>query len=221
MSSRGLFWICLILLALGVLLWQAPPDQAPRPPARPLRHYRPPTPWAVDEAWARRKFQAEHPNEKPLNWAIGQVAVRFYRTRPMGRFILHENDCSDFVECVIDEALGVQARFKRGSTEHRIGERAGVFDYWDWEPGQAIQPGDVVHVAHSPWYAPQPDSIGHVGVVGADGQVYDFVKLRRWRQARYGRHSFEWFVRHSRGPHQILIGRLKREYRYRVRALPQ
>jgi len=222
MNRRGLFLTCLVLLALGlgVAFRTTPPDQGPRSPQRPLPERYPGAPGAIDETWARKKFQAEHPHEKPLNWAIGQVAMRFYRTRPMGRFVLHENDCSDFVECVIDEALGVQARFKRGSAEHRIGERAGVFDYWYWEPGQAVQPGDVVHVIHSPWYAPQPASIGHVGVVGTDGQVYDFVKLRRWRQARYGRNAFGWFVRHSRAPRGVVIGRLKPEYRYRLRALP-
>jgi len=172
------------------------------------------------ETWAREKFLVEHPHEKPLNWAIGAVAERFYRNQPMGRFVLHENDCSDFVECVIDEALGAKARFKRGSDEHLIGERAGALDYWYWEPGQVVQPGDVIHVRHSPWYPPRENSIGHVGVIGTDGKVYDFVKLKQWRQARYARNEFDWFVRHSRGPGEVIIGRLRPEYRYRVKKLP-
>jgi hypothetical protein len=179
-----------------------------------------PVRWVDYETWAREKFLREHPNEKPLNWAIGEVAMRFYRNKPMGKFVLHKNDCSDFVECVIDEALGAKARFKRGSNVHLIGERAGVFDYWYWEPGQAVQVGDVIHVWHSPWYAPQPNTIGHVGILGADGKVYDFVKLRRWRKARYARHEFDWFVRHSLKPQEVVIGRLKPVYRYRVEPLP-
>lgn len=222
MSGRSFFLICLIGAALGLgaafrrLFCELPS----RPSARTACPHRPLDFRPGDENSARAEFQIKHPNEKPLNWAIGQVAMRFHRTRPMGRFVLHENDCSDFVECVIDEALGAHARFKRGSDQHCIGERAGVFEYWYWQPGQAVQPGDIVHVAHSPWYAPQPDSIGHVGVVGADGHVYDFVKLRRWRQARYGRNDFHWFVRHSRHPQGVVIGRLKPEYRYQMKALP-
>jgi len=140
--------------------------------------------------------------------------VRFYQTRPMGRFQLNVNDCSDFVECIIDEALGAGARFERGSTDHLLGERAGLFDYSYWQPGMDVRPGDLVLIRHSPWYAPRQGSIGHEGVVGADGMVYDFVKLRRWRQARYGRHTFRWFVRNCHDPGDAGIGRLKPQYRY-------
>jgi hypothetical protein len=169
------------------------------------------------ETQMRERFLAEHPHEKPLNWAMGQVAVQFHKSQPMGRFVLHKNDCSDFVECVIDESLGVKARFKRGSDVHLIGLRSDVFDSWYWTPGEAVMPGDVLSVEHSPWYAPYEGAIWHVGIVGADGMVYDFTKLRRWREAKYGRHTFDWFVRHSNYEGGIIIGRLKAEYRYRVK----
>jgi hypothetical protein len=165
----------------------------------------------------RARFLTQRPDEKPLNWAIGEVAQRFHRNQPMGKFVLHQNDCSDFVECVIDEALGARARFKRGSNFHSIGLRTDVFDSWYWQPGEAVQPGDVISVEHSPWYTPYEGAIWHVGVVGADGAVYDFTKLRRWRQARYGRNTFEWFVRHSNYFGGVIVSRLKSEYRYKVR----
>jgi hypothetical protein len=52
-----------------------------------------------------------------------------------------------------------------------------------------------------------------VGVLGTDGQVYDFVKLVSWPEARYGRHPFAWFVRHC-GPGEVALGRLRPQYRY-------
>ena len=221
MSLRGLLLLGVVLGGVGlglILRTLTPVAEGPSLPIRP----RTPRPPPLDyETWARKKFQAENPNEKPLNWAIAEVAERFHGNEPMGRFVLHENDCSDFVECVIDEALGAQARFKRGSQTHRIGERVRACDYWYWKPGRTVQPGDVIHIQHSPWYAPQEGSIGHVGVVGPDGKVYDFTKLRRWSQARYGRNDFEWFVRHCPQPREVLIGRLKPSYRYRVKPLPQ
>lgn len=164
--------------------------------------------------------ERRHPGEKPLNWAIAETAARLYREQPMGRFVLHENDCSDFVGCVIDEALGPGARYNRGSDEHALCGRGGstprsLFDHRTLPEIGAVQPGDVVYVRHSPWYAPHEDSIGHVGVVGPDGRVIDFTKLKSWPSARYHRVEFGFFMRHA-APEEVVIGRLRPEFRYRV-----
>ncbi len=174
------------------------------------------------EAWARAQFERRHPGEKPLNWAVAQAAVRFHRERPMGRFVLgltpgkYGNDCSDFVDCAVDEGLGVKARFRRGSAHHLLADRRALYDSFPWHPGVATQPGDVVAVRHSPWYEPSEQSCWHVGIIGSDGMVYDFVKLRRWSEARYGRTSFEWFVAHSSGPGEVTVARLRAAVRYRI-----
>ncbi len=179
------------------------------------------------EDWARREFYRRHPGEKPLNWAIGAAAVEFHKTRPMGRFVLclepneWGNDCSDFVQCAIDEGLGVQARFNRDAKDHLYGTDPRLWHCFYWKPGVAVQPGDIVRVRHSPWYEPYDGACWHAGIMGADGQAYDFSKLKRWRSARYGRHTFEWFIRHSHGPKQVAIGRLRPEYRYRIEPLPE
>lgn len=179
------------------------------------------------ERWAREQFMRRHPGEKPLNWAVAEAAVRFHEMKPMGRFVLGltpgewGNDCSDFVECAIDEGLGVGARFNRGSDEHLYGRDRRLWDGFYRRPDLAVQPGDVVAVRHSPWYAPYEEAAWHVGIVGADGMVYDFVKLRSWKDARYGRNDFDWFVRHSLGPQQVIIRRLAAKYRYLIEPLPE
>ncbi len=177
------------------------------------------------ERWARAVFLEEHPGEKPLNWAIARTVAEFHETHPMGKFIRHENDCSDFVGCVVDHALGAGARFERGSEDHALcgpggAVRRRLFRTRRLPDVDAVQPGDVVGVRHSPWYPPKEETIGHVGIIGPDGFVYDFVKLRSWRTARYGRVKFEWFTRHSE-PEQVYVSRLRPEYRYRLREVPQ
>jgi len=172
------------------------------------------------EHWARERFMARHPGERPLNWRIAEAADRFHAERPMGRFVLHENDCSDFVGCVIDEALGPGARFTRDGGQHVLCGPGGSLPGWLFEVQTlpemgAAQPGDVVHVRHSPHYAPHDDSISHVGVMGADGRVVDFTKLKSWPEARYGRHEFAWFIRYC-APEEVWIGRLRPEFRYLV-----
>ncbi|MGI5820343.1 MAG: hypothetical protein ACOX9R_19825 [Armatimonadota bacterium] len=172
------------------------------------------------ERHARTVFEQRHPGEKPLNWRIAETAERFYRERPMGRFVLHENDCSDFVGCVIDEALGPGARFNRGSGEHALCGEGGrepraLFELRRLPQMGAVQPGDIVHVRHSPWYPPHDDSIGHVGVVGPDGRVIDFSKLKSWPTARYHQVDFAVFIQHNT-PEQVVIGRLRPEFRYRL-----
>lgn len=179
---------------------------APQPPDR--------------EAWARAEFLRRYPGEKPLNWRLAAVAEEFHERKPMGKFVLHENDCSDFVACIVDEALGAGARFDRDSEEHLLGEDRRLTDFWYWSKGEPVQPGDVVSVRHSPWYQPYPGAIWHVGVVGADGYVYDFVKLKSWSRPRYGRNTFDWFIRHSQGGGQVRIWRLKAKYRYRISPVP-
>ncbi|HUS80689.1 MAG TPA: hypothetical protein VM283_05425 [Armatimonadota bacterium] len=172
------------------------------------------------ERWAREQFTARHPDEKPLNWTIAQTAEQFRQSRSMGRFVLNENDCSDFIGCVVDHALGAGARFERGSAEHALcgpgGSVPGSLFATRWlAEVDAVQPGDIIGVYHSPWYPPKEDTIGHVGVVGPDGRVIDFVKLKSWAEARYGRSEFEWFI-HNCGPDEVAVSRLRAEYRYRM-----
>jgi len=172
------------------------------------------------ERQARILFEQRYPGEKPLNWRIADTAEYFYEQQPMGRFVLHKNDCSDFVGCVIDEALGAGARFNRDSDEHALCGEGGrepraLFEVRRLPVVGAVQPGDIVHVRHSPWYPPHEDSIGHVGVVGPDGRVIDYSKLKSWSAARYHQVEFEFFIRHNE-PGEVAIGRLRPEFRYRV-----
>jgi hypothetical protein len=204
------------LALLGALAWVLAPEAMASLRLRAVRH--------VDadgfERQARMLFEERYPGEKPLNWQIARTARRLYEEQPMGRFVLHENDCSDFVGCIIDEALGAGARFNRGSEEHALcgeGGRAprSLFEYQRLPDVGAVQPGDVVHVRHSPWYPPHDDSIGHVGVVGPDGDVIDFSKLKSWPSARYHEVHFDFFIQHN-DPEEVVISRLRPEFRYRV-----
>jgi hypothetical protein len=204
------------LALLGAAAWVFVPEEARNLRLRAVRHL-------DDDAFerqARALFQQRYPGEKPLNWRIAQTAERLYREQPMGRFVLHENDCSDFVGCIIDEALGPGARFNRDSDEHALAGKGGrapraLFEARRLPHVGAVQPGDIVHVRHSPWYPPHDDSIGHVGVVGPDGRVIDFSKLKSWPRARYHQVDFDFFVQHNE-PHEVVIRRLRPEFRYRV-----
>ncbi len=206
---------CLLVLG-AALLW---PSRGPGQPPRPIRW-----PTLVSEAEARRRFLRDHPGEKPLNWACGEAAVRLSASRPMGKFVLGlgepGNDCSDFTACCIDEGLGVGARFRRGSSEHLLGERRDLFEYFYWQSGDEVQPGDVISVRHSPWYDPYDGACWHCGIVGSDGLVRDFSKLRRWSSPRYGRHTLAEFTKHCKEPRQVLVQRLHYLYRYRISPLP-
>jgi len=173
------------------------------------------------ERWARQRFEAKYPGQKPLNWRIANVAKRFHAEQPMGKFVLDENDCSDFVDCIVDDALGPKARFRRNSHEHIANYTPGLMMSLYWKSGDAVLPGDIVTVVHSPWYPPhEPPAIAHIGVAGPDGYVYDFVKLRSWPSARYGRNSFAWFVHNCPEYREVVLTRLRAEYRYRIRPLP-
>jgi len=140
----------------------------------------------------------------------------------MGKFVLglgwddRGNDCSDFVKCCVDEGAGLKARFKRGSDRHLIGDSFRVQYEFCWDHTAPLLPGDAVSVKHSPWYDSYPGACWHVGIIGADGMVYDFVKLKRWPTARYGRTKLAWFVRHAQGPNEVVVRRLLPEYRYRL-----
>jgi hypothetical protein len=203
----------LALVLLGLLAaCGTPPAAVPRLPA------------ALTEAEARARFEAQHPGAAPLNQAIAAAALDLHRRRPMGKFVLGldkpGNDCKDFVACCIDQGLGVKARVDRGSSEHLLGTRRDLFEWSWWSPGTAVQPGDVLTVRHSPWYEPNDAACWHCGIVGGDGLVYDFSKLIRWSEPRYGRHTFEEFVKHSHGPQQVLLQRLHWRYRYGIDPLP-
>lgn len=178
------------------------------------------------EAEARAHFLHHHPGEQPLNHRLAKAAVALYKARPMGKFVLCTsspdvgNDCSDFVACAIDEGVGAGARFRRHSQQHLIAQNARYFDSFMWDRRAALLPGDSVAVAHSPWYPPYAGACWHVGIIGSDGMVYDFVKLKSWTQARYGRHRVDWFVRHAQEPREICVTRLRPEYRYLVETIP-
>jgi hypothetical protein len=173
------------------------------------------------ESQAQQQFYRNHPSEKPLNWKPAEKAVEFNRTRPMPGFVLHENDCSDFTDCIVDEALGYGARFKRGSGHHIAATHPQLWQVFVWDGKQPLLPGDMISVRHSPWYPPNPQACGHVGIIGADANVYDWTKLQSWRQACYGRNTVQWFVRHSTEPGQVRIWRLHPAYRYLIKPLPE
>jgi len=179
------------------------------------------------EQWARFQFSVNFPNSKPLNWDIAVAAVKLYNEKPMGPFVLavepgqRGNDCSDFVACAVDEGLGVGARFRRAGAEHVHGENPRLFGAIVWVPGVPVQPGDIISVRHSPWYKPYKGACWHVGIIGSDGRVYDYTKLKRWPEARYGRTPFREFVRNCHSPGDVVVRRLAPQYRYRIRPLPQ
>jgi hypothetical protein len=208
-----------VLLLGGLSLWarRARGPSAPYLPpfALPGR----PLPTISYEAWARREFERRHPGEKPLNWRIAAKAVEFRRTRPMGRFVLDRNDCSDFVDAILDDALGAQARFRRHSAVHLLAGRR-IWDFFYWDRRTPLQPGDELCVRHSPWYEPYESRLWHVGIIGSDGMVYDWTKLVTWPEARYGRNSVEWFVRHCPDPKEVVVVRLAPQYRYAIEPLP-
>lgn len=222
--STSLRWVALSVVA-GTLLLGAVLYLRNLPTVSPTIH--PPATIAMREQRARARFAREHPDGQPLNVAIGRAAVRFHETKPMGKFVLglgwddRGNDCSDFVKCVVDEGIGLKARFKRDSDRHLIGDSYRYqYDFY-WDRAAPLLPGDIVSVQHSPWYDPYPGACWHVGIIGADGMVYDFVKLKRWKEARYGRNKLEWFVRHAQGKGEVLVRRLLPEYRYRVWEIEQ
>lgn len=209
-TKLGLSVAFLCGLGITVLMWPRPESLSPSLPTSRETYQR----------WARSEFIRRHPGEKPLNWRIAETAERFHRLKPMGPFVPGSNDSSDFVACIVDEAVGVGARFNRRSVDHLLGERSDLYDSWYWYPGMVVQPGDLLSVQHSPWYPPHKKAQWHLGVVGVHGYVYDFVKLAGWRHPRYGRNPFEWFVRYSRGPDQVQVRRLKAKYRYLIEPLP-
>jgi hypothetical protein len=216
---RRLLWVAAALVCLAV--------------AACVLHYFPIRSWFVHEykptdfeQYARARFLREHPGAKPLNYRIGQAAVGFYKAKPMGKFVLCVtlpdvgNDCSDFAACAIDEGLGARARFKRHSQCHLIGEDRRYFDSFYWDRRTPLLPGDTVTVRHSPWYAPRDSACWHEGIIGSDGMVYDFEKLKSWPQPRYGRHPVGWFVQNCPRHGQIIVARLRPEYRYYLQQIP-
>lgn len=224
-ALRKPLWAAVVIGALGVVGVACLARLSALGPDAPARERW--WPRAPDcEQWARAQFMRRHPRERPLNWAIAEAAMRFHETKPMGRFVLGltpgewGNDCSDFVECAIDEGLGVGARFSRNSDDHIYGRDPRLWDRFYWRPDITVQPGDLVSIRHSPWYAPHDDACWHVGIIGADGMVYDFTKLRSWKEPRYGRNDFDWFVRHSLSDQQVIIWRLAAKYRYLIEPLP-
>jgi hypothetical protein len=166
---------------------------------------------------AKRQFYRGCPGQKPLNWKIGAKAEEFYRTQPMGRF---KNDCSDFTEAVVDDALGARARFRRRSDRHVLMRKWRLWDVFYWDREEPLLPGDIVSVEHSPHYEPYEGAIWHVGVLGTDSMIYDWTKLKVWPKDRYGRHSIEWFTRHAHGPRSVEVWRLRDVYRFRGSPLP-
>ena len=226
MRYRRLLLPALLTVAAGALLAPALHRHAPA-----LRRHAPVTlpPVIVPpltEVTAREHFHHEHPGEPPYHVRIARAAELFHQTRPMGTFVFNppspvHNACSDYCACCVDHGLGVGARFERQSDRHLLGDRDDLFeDYW-WQPGFRLAPGDEVDVRHSPYYPPNPAACWHVGLVGTDGHVYDFSKLKRWPTPRYGRQSFAEFTRNSHGEHEIMIRRLRWEYRYGAWPIPK
>lgn len=216
MRRRRRRWLSLLpfaLAAVGMLAW------LPRLMPVQALFLREEYPRSLEQA-AREHFRREHPGERPYNERIARAAAAFRDARPMGPFILgvnpsdEGNDCSDFVNCAIDEGLGAKARFKRHSSRHLVARNPAYFDVFVWDRSAPLLPGDSVAVEHSPWYAPYPGACWHVGVIGPDGMVCDFVKLRSWPNARYGHTTVAFFTRHAPADGQVVIGRLKPQYRW-------
>lgn len=214
MKLRTFLILLAIICAVGVYaVWRS---GLPIPGATSVaRRFR-----ARTEAELRRDFYREHPGEKPLNWLLAEKADAMHAAEPMGKFVLHKNDCSDYMEAVVDDALGAQARHKRGSDKHILTRTRKLWDVFYWDGKEPLLPGDQVSVAHSPHYPPKTGSIGHCGIIGSDGKVRDWSKLRSWSSSRYGRNSVEWFTRHAPPPKGVVISRLRAEYRYRARRIP-
>jgi len=204
-----------LVIGLAIVYAFRPPGLAlPRPPDAVQRLFSP------SEKQLRAAFYKDHAGGKPLNWAIAEMADEMHESKPMGKFVLHENDCSDFMEAVVDEGLGATARFKRESDRHILTRRSGLWNVFYWDRKAPLLPGDQVSVRHSPHYAPKDGSIGHCGLIGSDGNVRDWSKLRSWSTDRYGSNSVEWFTRHSPGPREVVITRLRPEYRYLAKPVP-
>jgi len=208
-----------LVVVVGVLAayvtWYVVPDTGPLPEIPGLSRIR------IDrDEHARKQFYRECPGEKPLNWKIAAKAEELHRTKPMGKFVLHENDCSDFEEAIIDDALGAKARFRRDSSRHILSRQKRLWRIYYWDRATPLLPGDAISLRHSPHYRPYEGAIWHVGVIGTDGMVYDWSKLKSWSAGRYGRNTVERFARYSHGAKDIIIRRLKAEYRYRARPLP-
>jgi hypothetical protein len=179
----------------------------------------------------QQAFYRHHPGEKPLNWKIAAAAEKIRTEQAMGKFRLGiepgklGNDCSDYVACAVDEGLGLGGRCYHPEREDHVilssldwSRAYRYMDYFYWRPGTVVMPGDMVRVTHSPHYAPHPGACSHVGIVGTDGLVYDFSKLKRWPEARYGTSEFSWFTRHC-GDREVVIGRLKDVYRFLQRPI--
>lgn len=215
--SVGVLAVTLTLAALGGVTYELRHVFRPQPPCQQQ---------PVDfTQYCRARFLREHPGAETLNMRIGRAAIRLHDEQPMGRFVLGVNaldignDCSDFVKCAMDEGVGVKARFRRNSEQHLIGGNPRYFEMIVWDHKASLLPGDGLAVAHSPWYEPYDGACWHVGIVGADGLVYDFVKLKSWPKPRYGRNTVQWFVHNSKGDDEIVIERLRPEYRYLVKKI--
>jgi hypothetical protein len=218
-KALGVAVLAAAAIGLWVLAFRQP---GPRGLSREMAPPAPPKQEAPElpyEEWARREFEKRHPGEKPLNWRIAAKAEEFRETRPMGRFVLDQNDCSDFVDAITDDALGAQARFRRPHGDHILIGRP-IWDVFYWNHRSPLQPGDELHVRHSPWYPPSEEAPWHVAVIGTDGMAYDWTKLRSWSSDHYGRHSVEWYTRNSLGPGEVVIARLAPQYRYLIEPLP-
>ncbi|MBM3475770.1 MAG: hypothetical protein FJX75_21090 [Armatimonadetes bacterium] len=222
MQSRILPFLAAPLVAASAaawwLAWHPPKETDAAASATPT-----PTevlPRVSFEEWARQEFARRYPNERPLNWAIAEKAEEFRRTEPMGAFVLGRNDCSDFTDAVLDDALGAQARFRRNSDQHLLASEPSVWEFYRWEPGATLLPGDEIAVRHSPHYAPSEDAPWHRGIVGTDGLVYDWTKLKAWGTDRYGRHEPAWFMHSSLGPGEAIVRRLRAVYRYMIEPIP-
>jgi hypothetical protein len=224
-NSRVLPLLCVPLVVACVavwwIAWHPPQDGGATAAGAKGSTSQPAGPAIPFEDWARMEFARRHPGEQPLNWRIADKAEEFYRTKPMGAFVLGKNDCSDFTDAILDDALGARARFRRGSQNHILANEPSVWEFYRWEPNMTVMPGDEIAVRHSPNYPPYLDAPWHRGIVGTDGMVYDWTRLKAWSSDRYGRHDLEWFVHNSRGPgDEVIIRRLRAVYRYCIEPVP-
>jgi hypothetical protein len=220
MQSRTLPFLAAPLIAASAAAWWVAWHPAKETDAAPSAAPAESVPRVSFEEWASQEFARRHPNEKPLNWAIARQAEEFRRAEAMGTFVLNRNDCSDFTDAVLDDALGAKACFRRNSDHHILANEPSLWEFCRWEPGATLLPGDEIAVRHSPHYAPTDDAPWHRGIVGTDGMIYDWTKLKAWGTDRYGRHELQWFVSNSLGPGEVIVRRLRAVYRYMIEPVP-
>lgn len=135
---------------------------------------------------------------------VATVAMETTRKKALGKYALGRNDCTNFVARAVERGAGIALP---NHDFDRLGNQELQYFTYFLLPtdgnGATVQPGDIV------WLIPRK-GISHVGVVGTDGRVYHFTKLRR-RPQRYAAEPLSVFLRHfACGLQECVVFRLER-----------